>query len=64
MEPQVGALEGMGVSAVSQVVNQIRRENLTGERANPMLNCFPLLPLEQRFERTISWYREFLRVAA
>jgi len=54
----------MGVSAVSQVVNQIRRENLTGERANPMLNCFPLLPLEQRFERTISWYREFLRVAA
>ena len=48
----------------NQAVNEIRHQYLTAERARKMLDWSPLFTLEQGLERTIAWYREFLRVAA
>ena len=48
----------------NEAVNEIRHQYLTAERAKQMLNWSPLFTLEQGLERTIAWYREFLRDAA
>jgi CDP-glucose 4,6-dehydratase len=48
----------------NEAVNEIRHQYLTAERARQVLNWSPLFTLEQGLERTIAWYREFLRDAA
>ena len=48
----------------NEAVNEIRRQYLTAERARLMLNWSPLFTFDQGLERTIAWYREFLRGAA
>jgi CDP-glucose 4,6-dehydratase len=48
----------------NEAVNEIRHQYLTAGRAKQMLNWSPLFTLEQGLERTIAWYREFLRDAA
>lgn len=48
----------------NEAVNEIRHQYLTAGRARSMLNWSPLYTLEQGLERTIAWYREFLREPA
>jgi len=48
----------------NQAVNEIRHQYLTAERARKLLDWSPLYTLEQGIERTIAWYREFLRDGA
>jgi len=48
----------------NEAVNEIRHQYLTAGRAKSMLNWAPLYTLEQGLERTIAWYREFLREPA
>jgi CDP-glucose 4,6-dehydratase len=48
----------------NEAVNEIRHQYLTAERAKSVLNWSPLFTLQQGLERTISWYREFLRDGA
>src|SRR4051794_19696793 len=55
---------GLEPDVRNQAVNEIRHQYLTAERAKTMLNWSPLFTLEQGLDRTISWYREFLRDAA
>jgi CDP-glucose 4,6-dehydratase len=45
----------------SEATNEIRHQYLAAGRARQMLNWSPLFSLEQGLERTIAWYREFLR---
>jgi CDP-glucose 4,6-dehydratase len=63
-----GILRAMGSTLEpdlrNEAANEIRHQYLTAERARQMLNWSPLFTLEQGLERTIAWYREFLRDAA
>ncbi len=45
----------------NEASNEIRRQCLSAERARTRLGWKPLFTLEQGLERTISWYREFLK---
>jgi CDP-glucose 4,6-dehydratase len=55
---------GLAPDVRNEAVNEIRHQYLTAQRARSMLNWSPLFTLQQGLERTISWYREFLRDAA
>jgi CDP-glucose 4,6-dehydratase len=48
----------------NEAVNEIRHQYLTAERARKVLSWSPLFTLDQGLERTIAWYREFLRDTA
>jgi CDP-glucose 4,6-dehydratase len=46
---------------LNQASNEIRRQFLSAARARQMLQWSPLFTLDQGIERTIPWYREFLK---
>ena len=46
---------------LNQASNEIRRQFLSAARARRMLQWSPLFTLDQGIERTIPWYREFLK---
>jgi CDP-glucose 4,6-dehydratase len=48
----------------NEATNEIRHQYLSAERARQMLNWSPLFSMEEGLERTIAWYREFLRERA
>jgi CDP-glucose 4,6-dehydratase len=41
--------------------NEIRKQFLSAKKARAVLHWLPLYTLDQGLERTIAWYREFLR---
>jgi CDP-glucose 4,6-dehydratase len=55
---------GLEPDVRNEAVHEIRHQYLTAERAKSMLNWSPLFTLQQGLERTIAWYKEFLRDAA
>jgi CDP-glucose 4,6-dehydratase len=46
----------------NQANNEIRHQYLSAERARTVLNWSPKFTLDEGMDRTIAWYREFLRV--
>ena len=48
----------------NEASNEIRHQYLSAERARRMLQWSPRFTLEEGLDRTISWYREFLRDGA
>ena len=61
-------LKAMGSGLVPQVLDQAQREikhqYLTAAKARRRLGWAPLFTLEQGLERTIAWYRDFLKEGA
>jgi len=45
----------------NEASNEIRHQYLSAERARRVLGWSPLFTLEQGLDRTIDWYRDFLR---
>ena len=45
----------------NEVTNEIRHQYLSAEKARQELNWRPLFSLESGLEKTINWYREFLK---
>jgi len=45
----------------NEASNEIRRQYLSAERARTKLGWKPLFTLEEGLDRTIAWYRDFLR---
>jgi CDP-glucose 4,6-dehydratase len=45
----------------NEASNEIPRQHLSAERARTRLGWKPLFTLEQGLDRTISWYRDFLK---
>ncbi len=45
----------------NEASNEIRRQYLSAERARTVLGWKPLFTLDEGLERTIAWYREFLK---
>jgi len=46
---------------LNEASNEIRRQFLSAARARQMLQWSPMFTLDQGIERTIPWYREFLK---
>jgi CDP-glucose 4,6-dehydratase len=45
----------------NNVINEIRCQYLSAERARRMLTWAPQFSLDEGLERTIAWYREVLQ---
>ena len=45
----------------NEVGNEIRRQYLSAARARKLLGWKPLFNLDEGLQRTITWYREFLK---
>ena len=52
---------GLEPDVRNEASNEIRRQYLSAERARTRLGWKPLFTLEEGLERTISWYRDFLK---
>jgi CDP-glucose 4,6-dehydratase len=52
---------GLEPVVLNQASNEIRRQFLSAARARQVLQWSPLFTLDQGIERTIPWYREFLK---
>lgn len=46
---------------LNQASNEIRHQYLSAEKARRMLSWAPLYDLDSGLERTVAWYREFLK---
>ncbi len=46
---------------LNEASNEIRHQYLSAERARKMLGWSPMFTLEEGLDRTIGWYRDFLR---
>jgi CDP-glucose 4,6-dehydratase len=46
---------------LNEASNEIRKQCLSAAKARTMLHWSPLFDLDQGLERTLAWYREFLR---
>ncbi|HMJ24676.1 MAG TPA: hypothetical protein VK475_02570, partial [Pyrinomonadaceae bacterium] len=49
---------------LNQASNEIHHQYLSAEKARKVLRWSPLFTLDAGLQKTISWYREFLRGAA
>ena len=60
---RIAALMGSGIEPDirNEASNEIRLQCLSAERARTRLGWKPLFTLEEGLERTISWYRDFLK---
>jgi len=45
----------------NEASNEIRHQYLNASRAREMLGWAPLFTLDQGLERTLAWYRDYLR---